>query len=87
MSDWEQLGAFECKNCGHLDEHSASFISDFFAPKICPKCGEFEGWWKHTYTERVVYTGQLFKPWTWLRLERQVKDIWTNKPKQEDDNE
>lgn len=73
MNEWYDNWTRECKECGNERHYPKSFISDFFQERPCKKCGEYCGDWIKSSVTRYVYTGILWKPWTWLSGYTEVK--------------
>ena len=66
MSDWHSVDGYVCTNCGHFHAAaSRNFVSDFFAPMFCQRCGEKHTWKALGYVGRYVSESVLWKPWTW----------------------
>lgn len=79
MSVWRQKGEWFCKDCGYCQRQEPEFLDHFFAPKVCPGCGDrktaqHNPWMTRTWAERRTFTGKWYLPWTWFRENVEVKD-------------
>jgi len=82
MNSWERLAHLTCKGCGHKTHDSPSYVDEAFRPRVCPKCGESEGWTVFAYTVRHVYAGIWWKPWTWCLFHetRKHEEVMKDRP-------